>query len=117
MLNIFWPDHPYGSREQHIEQLLAMIPPDASVSAGSTLNPHLTERLYVTVFPAITFTSNDKNIKNTVQYVIVDLDTVFPEDKVSTANKINRLVNSKQFRILARAEGVILLIRRGSSLP
>ncbi|MBV9227663.1 MAG: DUF2079 domain-containing protein [Chloroflexi bacterium] len=117
MLNIFWPDHPYGSREQHIEQLLAMIPPDASVSAGGTLNPHLTERLYVTVFPAITFISNDKNIKNTVQYVIVDLDTVFPEDKVSTANEINRLVSSKQFRILARAEGVILLIRRASSLP
>jgi uncharacterized membrane protein len=117
LLNIFWPDHPYGSREQHIGQLLAMIPPDASVSAGGTLNPHLSERLYLTVFPAITYTSSENNVKKTVQYVIVDLNTVFPEDKVSTANEINRLLTSKQFRILARAEGVVLLIRRGSQLP
>lgn len=111
-LNAFWPDHLPGTREQHIQQLLSMIPPNASVSAGSNLNPHLSERLYVTVFPAITFSSSEKSINNTVQYVIVDLQAVFPEDQVGTANELNQLINSKQFRVLARAEGVILLVRR-----
>ncbi len=112
LLNAFWPDHLPGTREQHIQQLLAMIPPNASVSAGSNLNPHLSDRLYVTVFPAITFSSSEKSINNTVQYVIVDLQAVFPEDQVGTANELNQLINSKQFRVLARAEGVILLVRR-----
>lgn len=110
-LNAFWPDHPLGGREQHIEQLLAMIPPDASVSASSTLNPHLSQRLYITLFPAITFSSSGKSINNVVQYIIVDLNSLAPEDRVKTTNELNQLVNSGQFRILARAEGVVLLTR------
>ncbi len=112
LLNIFWATHEPGSREQHIQQLLDMIPHDASVSASVSLNPHLTERLYVTVFPEITFSTSEKNVKNVVQYVIVDLYVVFPEDQVKTTNALNQLVTSKQFRVLARAEGVILLVRR-----
>jgi hypothetical protein len=92
--------------------LLARIPPDASVSAGGNLNPHLTERLYITVFPEITFSSSEKSTNNMVQYVIVDINAVFPEDRASTSDELNQLVNSGQFRILARAEGVILLVRR-----
>jgi hypothetical protein len=112
LLNIFFADHAPGSREQHIQQLLARIPPDASVSAGGNLNPHLTERLYITVFPEITFSSSEKSTNNMVQYVIVDINAVFPEDRASTSDELNQLVNSGQFRILARAEGVILLVRR-----
>jgi uncharacterized membrane protein len=112
LLNIFWADHTPGSREQHIQQLLARIPPDASVSAGGNLNPHLTERLYITVFPEITFSSSEKSINNVVEYVVVDINALFPEDRVSTSDKLNQLVSSGQFRILARAEGVILLVRR-----
>ncbi|HLZ62330.1 MAG TPA: DUF2079 domain-containing protein [Ktedonosporobacter sp.] len=110
MLNIHWPDHLPGSREQHIQQLLDMIPPDASVSAGGTLNPHLTERQYVTVFPTITIYLSSERIN--VQYVVVDLNGLFPEDRVNTAHEINQLIQSKQFRLLGRAEGVILLVRR-----
>jgi uncharacterized membrane protein len=104
-------DHEPGSREQHIQQLLDMIPPDASVSAGTNLNPHLTERQYVTIFPSIIFSSPQQGIYNTVQYVVVDLNDLFPEDKVSTANMLNELVKSKQFSVLKRAEGVVLLVR------
>ena len=104
-------DHEPGSREQHIQELLDMIPPDASVSAGGNLNPHLTERQYVTSFPLITFSSPQKGIYNTVQYVVVDLNDIFPEDKVGTANILNALVKSKQFKVLKRAEGVVLLVR------
>jgi uncharacterized membrane protein len=117
LLNIFWPGHTLwqpqlpGSREQHIEQLLARIPLDASVSASDNLNPHLTERRYVTVFPQITIATG-KNGNTTVQYVIVDLNAFFPEERVSATNMLNGLVSSGQFRILARAEGVVLLQRR-----
>ena len=113
-LNSFWPDHLPNSHDQHIEQLLAMIPPDASVSAGDNLNPHLTERRYVTVFPSLTYAASNKSLHNPVQYVIVDLNDVFPEDRVDTTKTLDQLVNSGQFRVLARAEGVILLERRTS---
>ena len=115
LLNIFWADHLPGNREKHIQQLLAMIPPDASVSASSNLNPHLTERLYVTVFPELTYLPNGKNQneKATVQYVIVDLNAFFPEDRVRATDELNQLRRSGQFRDLAQAEGVILLQRIG----
>jgi len=105
-LSGFWADHEPGSREQHIQQLLALIPPDASVSAGSNLNPHLSERQRLAVFPSPLNTS--------VQYIIVDLNAVFPEDRTAMANELNQLVASRQFRELARAEGVVLLVRRST---
>jgi hypothetical protein len=110
-LSAFWPDHPLGSREQHVEHLLAMIPSNASVSASSTLNPHLSQRLYITLFPEITFSSSVRQVNTVVQYIIVDLNSLFPEDRVKTTNELNQLVNSGQFRVLARAEGVVLLER------
>jgi len=110
-LNVFWPDHLPGVREQHVKQLLTMIPPNASVSASESLNPHLSQRLYITVFPEITF-STSKKINNTVQYVIVDVQSIAPEDRVGVSDKLNQLVNSKQFRVLGEAEGVKLLVRR-----
>jgi uncharacterized membrane protein len=104
LLNSFWADHEPGSREQHIQQLLALIPVDASVSAGSNLNPHLSERQRLAVFPSPLNTS--------VEYIIVDLNAVFPEDRAEMASELNQLVASGQFRELARAEGVVLLVRR-----
>ncbi len=109
-LNVFWADHFPGTREQHINQLLAMIPPNASVSAGENLNPHLSQRLYITVFPAITF-STSKNINNKVQYIIVDVQSIFPDERVSVSNELNQLVSTKQYRVLREAEGVKLLVR------
>jgi len=113
-LNIFWANHQPGSREQHIAQLLAMIPPDAPVSAGGNINPHLTERQYITVFPELNVAT--MNIEKTVpaQYVIVDLYDVSPEDQSRSTiflNILNWIERSHQFRILAQAEGVLLLER------
>ncbi len=105
-LNVFWADHDPGSRELHIQQLLDLIPPDASVSAGDNLNPHLSERQHLAVFPSPLNTS--------VQYIIVDLNTVFPEVRTETASELDQLVASGQFRVLARAEGVVLLVRRST---
>ncbi len=113
-LNIFWADHRPGEREQHIEQLLALIPSDASVSAGGNLNPHLSDRRYVTVFPEIRVAAFGERESRVVDYVIVDLDNASPENKDFSANFVdvlNQLQRSKQFRLIAQAEGVLLLER------
>ncbi|MBA2682300.1 MAG: DUF2079 domain-containing protein [Ktedonobacteraceae bacterium] len=113
-LNIFWADHRPGDREQHIEQVLALIPPDASVSAGGNLNPHLSDRRYVTVFPEIRVAALGDKESRTVDYLIVDLDNASPENKDFSANYVdvlNQLQRSKQFRLIAQAEGVLLLER------
>jgi uncharacterized membrane protein len=108
-LNAFWADHQPGTREQHIEQLLAMIPPDASVSASDDLNPHLSERQLLAVFPSVCL---DSHCNQTVQYVIVDLNSLSQANQAAAASELYGL--RKQFRILAQASGVVLLIRRSA---
>ncbi len=108
-LNYFWADHDPGSREKHIQQLLARIPPDASVSAGENLNPHLSERQLLAVFPSVCI---DAACNHTVEYVIVDLNSLTVENRAQAASVLNAL--SRQFRVVARAEGVVLLIRRST---
>jgi len=108
-LNAFWPDHQAGSREQHILQLLSRIPPDASVSASQDLNPHLSERQLLAVFPSVCI---DPTCNQTVQYVVVDLNSLAFSNLAIATSELNGLL--KQFRIVARAEGVVLLIRRSA---
>ncbi len=108
-LNSFWADHEPGSREQQIQRLLALIPPDASVSAGTNLNPHLSERQLLAVFPSVCL---DTACNRTVEYVIVDLNSLTTENRAEATSELNGL--SKLFRIVARAEGVVLLIRRSA---
>jgi Predicted membrane protein (DUF2079) len=108
-LNPFWADHEPGSHEAHIQQLLNLIPPDASVSAGANLNPHLSERQLLTVFPSVCL---DTACNHTVQYVIVDLNSLTTENRAEATSELNGL--SKLFRIVARAEGVVLLVRRST---
>jgi uncharacterized membrane protein len=113
-LNIFWANHLPDVREQRIEQLLALIPPDAPVSASGTINPHLTERQYVTVFPELTVDTMQSGVSIPVEYVIVDLTKVSPEDKSRSTPFIaylNGIQHTHQFRTIARADGVILLER------
>jgi len=108
-LNPFWADHEPGSREQHIQRLLALIPPDASVSAGINLNPHLSERQLLAVFPSVCL---ETACNHTVQYVVVDLNSLTIENRAEATSELNGL--SKLFRIVARAEGVVLLVRRST---
>ena len=99
-----------GTHEARIGQLLAQIPPDAPVSAGTSLNPHLTERQYITIFPNVTISSIPGS-DQTVKYIIVDLSTVFPEDKIATVKALNQLSQGR-FCTLKMADDVILLGRR-----
>ena len=106
-LNIFWADHEPGSREQRIEQLLAKIPPDASVSASDDLNPHLSERRLLTVFPSVCL---DARCNQTVHYVVVDLNNLTVANEAEAASELYSLRN--QYRIVSQASGVILLLHR-----
>ncbi|WP_220193857.1 DUF2079 domain-containing protein [Ktedonospora formicarum] len=109
--NVLRADHLPGEREQGINQLLAVIPSTASVSASGTLNPHLSERSYVTVFPLITYTDQQKNLR-TVDYIVVDLNHIVPEeDKDSTVRMLNQVRNSRQFCTLKQYDGVLLLVK------
>jgi uncharacterized membrane protein len=115
LLNIFWADHLPGVREQRIEQLLALIPPDAAVSASGSLNPHLSQRQYVTVFPELTVATMQPEVTVPVEYVIVDLTNVSPEDKSRSTPFIaylNSIQQTHQFRVIARVDGVILLKKK-----
>lgn len=110
-LNPFWADHTPGAREQQIQQLLDLIPADASVSASDDLNPHLSERQNLAVFPD---TCLDPPICNqSVQYVIVDLN-----DPTSTGNRADATITlnslAGQYRLLGRAYGVELFVKRAS---
>ena len=111
-LNAFWADHLPGSHEQHVEQLLAKIPSHASIAASSNMNPHVSERQRLAVFPAFSDTSH--NTPDTVQYIIVDLSALAPEDRITTDNLINYLTHSGQYVEVARAEGVVLLVRHNT---
>lgn len=114
LLNSFLATHSPGAREQHIQQLLDMIPPDAVVSAGGNINPHLTERRDVTVFPVLTVRTFTPGQDKLVDYVIVDLDDASPENKAYSDNfldVLNQLQRTGEFRPIAQADGVILLVR------
>ena len=113
-LSALVPDHLPGSREQHIEQLLAMIPPNASVSASSNMNPHVSERQGLAVFPSITYDLPNGS-SAIVQYVIVDLDAVFPQDRGYVTQELDHLRRTGQYVVLAQAEGVVLLVRSGTT--
>ena len=108
-LNAFWADHTPGNREEQIQRVLALIPPDASVSAGTNLNPHLSERQLLAVFPSVCL---DTDCNHTVQYVVVDLKDLSVENLAEATSELNGL--SKLYRPLARAEGVVLLVRRST---
>lgn len=105
VLNYFWADHNPGSREQHIQLLLDKIPPNASVSASDDLNPHLSERQYIFVFPS--FTDSTHNFS--AQYIVVDLDNVLPQSRNDVTNELNQLVHSGQYKVIGHAESVLLL--------
>jgi uncharacterized membrane protein len=109
-LNPFWPDHLPGTREAQIQQLLDMIPPDASVSASDDINPHVSERQWLQVFPAICL---DITCDHMVDYIIVDLSNpTIGGNRAAAITELNNLQN-KEYRLLKELGNVKLLKRRG----
>lgn len=108
-LNSFWADHLPGAREQQIQQLINMIPPDASVSASDDLNPHLTERRWVTVFPSIWL---DAARNHAVEYILVDLDApTLTGNRALAITELNSLV-TREYRPVKRVYDIELFVRK-----
>ena len=91
-----------GAREVRINHLLALIPADAPVSASDTLNPHLSERRNLYLFPDI---GRGDTIAD---YIIVDLDHLPYENRSNAIHIFDTMISSGQYRIIARADGVYL---------
>ena len=73
------------------------------------LNPHLSESQLLAVFPSVCL---DTDCNHTVQYVVVDLNNLSIENLAEATSELNGL--SKLYRPLARADGVVLLVRRST---
>jgi uncharacterized membrane protein len=110
-LSPFIPALSTGAREERINRLLAMIPPNASVSASDTLNPHLSERQDLYLFPDI---GRGDDI---AQYIVIDLDYLPYEDRSSAISSFDQLTSPQHgiYRIIARADGVYLAKLRDDS--
>jgi len=103
-LEPFFPPLSNGAREERINRLLAMIPPDASVSASDTLNPHLSERRDLYLFPDI---GRGDDI---AQYIVIDVDFLPYEDRSTALSTFDQLTSPQRgiYRIIARAGSVYL---------
>ena len=103
-LSPFIPSLSTGAREDRINRLLAMIPPDASVSASDTLNPHLSERQDLYLFPDI------GRGDDVAQYIVIDLNYLPYEDRSAAISTFDQLTSPQHgiYRIIARADSVYL---------
>jgi uncharacterized membrane protein len=103
-LNSFIPTPSIGTREERINRLLAMIPPNASVSASDTLNPHLSERQDLYLFPDV---GRGDDI---AQYIVIDIDYLPYEDRSTAISTFDQLTSPQHgiYRIIARAGSVYL---------
>lgn len=107
-LNPFWADHLPGVREQQIQQLIDLIPANASVSASDDLNPHVSERQFLEVFP--TTCMDPPTCNRIADYIIVDLNNpTLTGNRADAIAKLNGL--SRQYRPLRTVYGIELLVR------
>ncbi|HEX7735199.1 MAG TPA: DUF2079 domain-containing protein [Ktedonobacteraceae bacterium] len=108
-LNSFWADHLPGVREQQIQQLIDLIPPGASVSASDNLNPHVSERQYLEVFP--TTCMDPPTCNQFADYILVDKNNpTLTGNRADAIAKLNGL--SRQYRLIKEAYGVELFKKR-----
>jgi uncharacterized membrane protein len=108
-LNPFWADHLPGVRDQQIQQLINMIPPNASVSASDDLNPHVSERQYLEVFPTVCM--DPPTCSRSADYILVDLNNpTLTGNRANAIAKLNAL-SPRQYHVLRTAYNVELLIR------
>jgi len=141
---VFLPlaDHPPKAAEHHqrVREVLSLIPPDASVSASSTLNPHLSQRQRLFLFPDLGVCEADNPLTSPrcpgpgsvreqetapgaalragtgtgseASHVVVDVTaTPHPIDAANQWYRLQRLLHSGNWGVLAARDGVLLLHR------
>jgi len=96
--------HPPRITSHHrlAREFMALIPPDAPLSAQSGLYPHLAHREKAYFFPAI----------NDAEYVFLDVTgPSYPITIIEVYGEVQRLLSSGQFGVLAAQDGYLLLGR------
>jgi alpha-D-xyloside xylohydrolase len=83
------------------QQLAASIPPHASVSASTTLYPHLSQRAGAYLFPTV----------HDAEYVFVDVTTPYPAAPGGAYERLTGLLTGGEYRLLAAEDGFVLLKR------
>ncbi len=87
------------------QELIDQIPPTASVSAQFNLNPHVSQRETLYMFPNI----------NDAEYIFLDVDSLGNKDDINTWIK-EQLLEGGPLGVAAARDGYLLL-QRGASDP
>jgi len=98
-------DHLPSVTDHHgvVQGVLKLIPPDAAVSAGSTLNPHVSRRRQLSLYPDIT----------KAEYIVLDvMSSPYPIDVPSLWFRVQQLLQGGEWGVVAGKDGALLL-RRG----
>ncbi len=117
--NFQWPTS--SAHTQLANHFIAMIPPDASVSAQTKLVPHLSHRSDIYMFPYGTpFDPTQPATKSTdkADYILLDLEGDYYPYFTSQdyINGVKTVLLSGDYGVLAAQDGYLLL-KRGLSQP
>jgi uncharacterized membrane protein len=97
-----------AEHERVLERLIAMIPPQAAVSAPSRLYPHLSQRQRAYLFPVI----------NDAEYVLLDVtSSTYPLSFDQATLAARNLLGTPWFHIVAAEDGCVLLRRNARGAP
>ena len=102
--NFAWPQ--VGEHERIGHRLIEQIPADAAVSAQNQLNPHLTQRAKIYIFPRL----------EDAEYALVDV-TVYPylEQVEVFHTAVRDLLTNPSFGVITATDGYILFQRGAGS--
>ncbi|MGF1541438.1 MAG: DUF2079 domain-containing protein [Pleurocapsa sp.] len=112
-------------RSRHIREVLAKIPPDASVSATTYLIPHLSGRREIIRLAGLEFKSDRGTIEK-VDYVVADLGQLIQYQVAFTLDRdilqrdvplIAQITDSGEYGIIDFNDDVILLQKGTTSQP
>jgi hypothetical protein len=99
--NFEWPA--LTAHDRLAEQMLGMIPPAASVSAQDTLDPHVSDRSDVYLFPDYA----------DADYVALDVSaSAIPSKPSALHATVVAMLRSRQWDVLFADDGILLLHRR-----
>jgi len=85
-------------------EVLKVIPEDAAVSAGNSLNPHLAARRRLYLFPEV----------RDAEYVAVDVSaSPYPVDAGTQYWQLQALLNGGEWGVAAARDGYLVLVRGG----
>jgi uncharacterized membrane protein len=89
--------------DAQVDTLLRKIPPDATVAATDTLDPHLSDRYTIYLMP--------DPLSYQARYVAIDLPDVLEPDQTADAHMFASMIASGRYRVVGTAGSVVVLQR------